>query len=86
MTVATAWTRRDKLHTVKVVLKKMTYDNGDTSIAVNTGLSKIFSYDVSTPAVTAKAVDYATIAGGTITIHVANPLAPDYLYVRAFGL
>lgn len=84
--MATAWTRRDKLQTVKVVLKKMTYDNGDSSIVVDTGLSRIFSYSVSAPAVTAKAVDFGVVAGGTITLTVADPLAPDYLYVKAYGL
>ena len=86
MAVATAWTRRDVLRKNRVVTKKMTYDNGDTSITVATGLKIIYAYDVSAPAVTAKAVDYATVAGGTITITVADPLAPDYLYVTAYGI
>jgi phosphoribosylformylglycinamidine (FGAM) synthase-like enzyme len=86
MAVATAWTRRDVLRKNRVVTKKMTYDNGDTSITVATGLKIIYAYDVSVLAVTAKAVDYATVAGGTITITVADPLAPDYLFVTAYGI
>jgi hypothetical protein len=86
MTVATAWTRRDVLNKHRVVLKKMTYGNGDTSIVVSTGLKQIYSYDVSVPAVTAKAVDYGVVSGGTITLTVADPLAPDYITVRAFGI
>lgn len=86
MAVGTAWTRRDVTNKHRVVLKKMTYDNGDTSIVVNTGLKIIYSYDVSPPAVTGKAVDYGEVAGGTITLTVADPLAPDYLFVRAFGV
>lgn len=86
MTVATAWTRRDVLRKHRVVLKKMTYGNGDTSITVSTGLKMIYGYTVSPPAVTAKAVDYATVAGGVITIHMADPLGSDYLFVSAWGL
>lgn len=86
MTVATAWTRRDLLRKHRVVLIKMTYGNGDTSLTVSTGLKKIYGHTVSPPAVTAKAVDFATVAGGVITIHVADPLAPDYLFVTAWGI
>lgn len=86
MTVATAWTRRDVTNKHRVVLKKMTYGNGDTSIVVNTGLKIIYSYDVSPPAVTAKAVDYGVVAGGVITLTVADPLGSDYIFVRAFGI
>jgi hypothetical protein len=86
MAVATAWTRRDVLRKHRVVIKKMTYAGGDTSITVNTGLKKIYSYEVSPTSVTGKAVDYATVSAGTITVHVADPLAACYLFVTAEGL
>ncbi len=86
MAVATAWTRRDSLGQHRFVMCKVTYDNGDTAANVATGLKIIYSYDVSVPAVTAKAVDYAVVTGGTIAIHMVNPLAPDYFFVRAFGI
>jgi hypothetical protein len=87
MAVATAWTRRTIAgRNTHVVIKKMTYDNGDTSIAVNTGLKRIFSFDVSPTSVTAKKVDYATVAGGVITVVAADPLAPCYLEVTAYGI
>lgn len=68
------------------VVKKITYGNGDTAATVATGLKTIYGYDISAPAVTAKAVDYATVAGGTITVHMADPLGADYFYVTAFGI
>jgi hypothetical protein len=86
MAVATAWTRRDILRKTRAVIKKMTYDNGDTSIVVNTGLKKIYSFIVSPTSVTAKKVNCATVAGGTITITVADPLAACYLFVKAYGI
>ena len=86
MTVETAWTRRDVLRKNRVVMKKMTYDNGDTSIVVNTGLKKIYTYDVSPTSVTGKTWDYVAVAGGTLTIAAADPLAPCYLFVTAEGI
>jgi len=86
MAVATAWTRRFKLNKTRVVSKKMTYDNGDVSITVNTGLKTIYSYVVSPTSVTAKKVDWASVAGGVITIVPADPLAPCYLTVTAYGI
>jgi hypothetical protein len=86
LAVATAWTRRDVLRKHRVVTKKMTYDNGDTSIPVNTGLKRIYSFEVSPTSVTGKKVDYATVAGGTITVVAADPLAPCYLTVTAYGI
>jgi hypothetical protein len=87
MAVVTTWTRRGFAgRNARFVSKKMSYDNGDTSIAVATGLKKIYSFSVSPTSVTAKKVDYATVAGGTITITVANPLAPCYLKVTAYGI
>jgi hypothetical protein len=67
-------------------MKKMTYDNGDTSITVATGLKIIYHYDISPPSLTTVPVDFATVAGGTITITIADPLAPAYLFVTAYGI
>ena len=86
MAVATAWTRRDVLRKNRVVMKKMTYAAGDTSITCATGLKIIYHYDISPPSLTAKPWDYATVAGGTITITVTNPLAACYLFVTAYGI
>ena len=87
MAVATAWTRRSIAgRNVNVVQKRMTYDNGDTSITVATGFKKIYSFDVSPTSVTTKKVDYATVAGGTITVVAADPLAPCYIEVTAYGI
>jgi hypothetical protein len=86
MAVATAWTRRSVLRKNRAVFVKMTYGNGDTSIAVSTGLKKIYSFWVSPTSVTSKKVDYATVAGGVITITAANPLASCYLFVTAYGI
>ena len=88
MTVCTtyAWKRRDLLRTHKVVLMAMTLIAGDDTVTVATGLKKIYSYSVSPPAITAKPVDYATVTGGTITIHTTNPAAAMTLYVKATGI
>lgn len=86
MAVVTAWRRNDLLRKSSVVMMKMTYDTGDTSVVVDTGLSRIFNYSISPTSVTTKKVDYAVVADGTITITVANPLAPCYLFVTAEGL
>ena len=86
MAVATAWRREDTLRQNKLVMMKMTYDTGDTSVVCATGLKKIHNYAISPTSVTAKKVDFATVAGGTITITVANPLAACYLYVTAEGV
>jgi len=87
MAVVTTWTRRGLVgRKTRCVMKKMSYDNGDTSIVVATGLKQIYSFDVSPTSVTAKKVNYATVAGGTITITVADPLAPCYLKTTAYGI
>ena len=59
--------------------------SGDDTVTVATGLRRIWSYHVSPPAITSKPVDYATISGGTITIHTTNPAANMNLHVTAIG-
>jgi hypothetical protein len=86
MTVETAWKRQDMMRGNRIVFMKMTYDNGDSSVVADTGLTKIYSYDISPTSVTAKTWDYAEVADGTITITVADPLAPCYLFVTAEGI
>ena len=86
MAVATAWKRTDILRKTRVVMLKMTYDNGDTSVAASTGLKLIYGYTVSLTSVTTKKVDFATVAGGIITFTVADPLAACYLFVTAWGI
>jgi hypothetical protein len=86
MAVATAWKRKDLLRKHRVVMMKMTYGNGDTSVTVNTGLKIIYSYSISPTSVTTKSVDYATVSGGTITVAVTDPLAACYFFVTAIGI
>jgi hypothetical protein len=86
MAVATAWKRNDTFRKHSLVMMKMTYDTGDTSVVCDTGLSIIYNYSISPTSVTAKKVNFATVAGGIITITVADPLAPCYLFVTAEGI
>jgi hypothetical protein len=67
-------------------MKKFTYAAGDTSITCDTGLKIIHHYDISPPSVTGVPVDFAAVAGGVITITVANPGAACYLFVTAYGI
>ncbi len=84
--VTWAWRRRDHLGKHKVVLMKMNLISGDDTVTVRTGLKWIYSYSISPPAITAKPVDYATVAGGVITIHTTDPGADMSLYVTAEGI
>jgi len=86
MAVATAWTRKDLLRRHRVVIKKFTYDNLDTSITCATGLKKIYGYSCSAPSVATKYVTRGVVAGGTITLTVTDPAAPCYLTVTAIGI
>jgi len=86
MAVVTAWKRTDLLRKTRVVMMKMTYASGDTSVVVNTGLKRIFSFNISPTSVTAKKVDFAAVSGGTLTLTVADPLADCYLFVTARGI
>jgi len=54
MAVATAWKRTDMFRKHSLVMMKMTYDNGDTSVVADTGLSIIYDFSVSPTSVTAK--------------------------------
>jgi len=86
MTVVTAWKRTDTFgNSSKIVFMKMTYESGDTSVAVDTGLHKIFSFEPSPTSVTGKKINYATVDAGTITFTVADPLTACEFYVTARG-
>ena len=86
MAVALAYKRTDLLRKHRIVMMKYTYESGDTTVTATTGLKIIYSYSLSPTSLTAKAVDYATVSGGTITIHVADPVADCYLFVTAIGI
>jgi hypothetical protein len=86
MAVATAWKRTDMFRKHSLVMMKMTYDNGDTSVVADTGLSIIYDFSVSPTSVTAKKVNCVAVADGVLTITVADPLAACYLFVTAEGL
>jgi len=86
MAVVLTWKRHNFAGKYKQIVMKYTYGNGDTTVTAATGLKNIVAYALSPTSVTAKAVDFATVAGGTITITVADPLAACYLFVTAWGL
>lgn len=81
-----AWRRKDRFLGHRIVFMGMSMVAGDDTVTVNTGLKKIYSYSVSPPAVTAKPVDYGTVSGGTITLHVTDPNATVTLMVTAVGI
>lgn len=86
MAVTTTWKRIDRLRTHRVVLMKMTYGNGDTTVTVATGLKIIYSYSVSPTSVATKTVTDGDVSGGTITLTVTDPLGAAYLFVTAIGI
>jgi hypothetical protein len=86
MTVVTAWKRNDVMRKHKLIMMKMTYESGDTSVVADTGLSRVINYSLSPTSVTGKTWDYATEADGIITITVADPLEDCYLFVTAEGI
>jgi len=81
-----AWRKVDLLRKHRVVMMNMSLVAADDTVTVETGLKLIYSYSVSAPAITAKPVDYGTISGGTITLHVTAPGANMALYVTAIGI
>jgi hypothetical protein len=87
LAVTIAWTRRDLLRKHRVVMQKITYGAGNTTLTVPTGLKKIYSYEVSPTATTGDYVTKAAVSGGTITLTVTDS-TPDrsYVFVTTFGL
>lgn len=66
---------------------KMSLVAADDTVTVNTGLKIIYGYSVSPTGVTAKIVDYGTVAGGVITLHCTAPGGTGAdLYVTAIGI
>jgi hypothetical protein len=86
MAVVKTWQRTDYVGRYKKVMARYDYTTGDTAITWVTGLKKIYAWANSPTSVTAKALDFATVAGGTITITATNPLAACYVYVTAWGI
>jgi hypothetical protein len=88
MTTSTtqAWRRKDFFRNHKIVMIKMSLINGDDVATVKTGLKKIYSFTVSPPEITGKALNHSTVAGGTITVNFTNPAANASLYVTAIGI
>lgn len=74
------------LRKTKVVFMRMALINGDTVVTVNTGLKIIYSFSVTPPKITGKALDHATIAGGVITQNVTNPAANENLEFTIYGI
>jgi len=70
----------------KVVMMKMSLISGDTIATVVTGLKLIYSFSVSPPEKTGKALDHSTVSGGTITVNFTDPAATAALYVTAIGI
>jgi len=69
----------------KLITMTMKLVSGDDTVTVASGLRRIWSWHVSSPAITAKAIDYGTVSDGTITLHVTNPAADEYLYFTIIG-
>lgn len=86
MAVTTTWKKTDYAGKYKIVHMKMAYDTGDVAVTCATGLKIIYGYTVSPTSVNTKTVTGSTVAGGTITLTVADPLAPCYLFITAWGL
>jgi len=70
----------------RLVMMKMSVISGDTIAIVATGLKIIYSFSVSPPAATGKALDHSTVSGGTITVNFTDPEASVGLYVTAIGI
>jgi len=86
MAVVITHNRPNVVGKYKQRLIRVDYATGDTALTVDTRLKLIVSYTISPTSVTAVPVDFATVAGGVISITVTNPLADCYLYVNAIGL
>lgn len=87
MAVVTTWKKIDFDGRFKRVTLKMTYDNGDTTVTCATGLRNLFGYTVPQgSSVATKYVTRGTVAGGTVTLTVTDPLAPAYLTLIAWGV
>jgi hypothetical protein len=88
MTTSTTQAHRKVSHlgNHRLVMIKMTIISGDNIATVKTGLKKIYAYSVSPPAVTAKALDHTTVAGGVLTVNFTDPVATCALYVTAIGI
>lgn len=86
MVVSIANKRNDLLRNHRVFMCTVNYQNGDTSLTVDTGLKKLYSYTVSPTSVATKTVTRTTVASGVLTITATDPLADCYLTVTAFGI
>jgi len=86
MAVVITHNRPNVVGKYKQRLIRVDYATGDTALTVDTRLKLIVSYTISPTSVTAKPVDFATVAGGVISVTVTNPLADCYLYINAIGL
>jgi hypothetical protein len=73
------------LGNAKLITMEMTLISGDTSVVVDTGLRRIFSYSVSPYTLTTKLLLQATVSGGTITQVVTDPAAGEVLYYTIIG-
>lgn len=86
MAVVITHNRKNYVGKYRQALIRVDYGNGDTALTIDTGLKIIYGYTLSPVSVTTKLVDKATVAGGVITVAVADPLAACYLYCIAVGL
>lgn len=87
MAVTTTWKKiAYLLGKYKIVMMKMTYGNGDTSVVAATGLKIIYSVTHSTSSVATKTVTDCDVSGGTVTLTVTDPLGTAYLFITAIGI
>lgn len=66
-------------------LIRVDYGAADTTLTIDTGFSKIYSYTAGATSVTAKPIDYGTVAGGVITLVANAPGVAAYVFVSAIG-
>ena len=86
MACVTTWKKTDFAGKYKVVHMKLTYQNADVAGTAVTGLKIIYGYTISPTSIATKYVTGSTVAGGTITLALTNPLAECYCFVTAWGL
>lgn len=86
MTVKIAWKRRDFLRNHKIVAIRATYGNGDTTVAVYTGLKIVYGATHSIGSVAGKPITQCVVTGGTVTLTATDPQADAYVDIIAIGI
>ena len=85
MAVVVTYRKMNVVGKYRQQLIRVDYGAADTALTVATGFSKIHAYSISSTSVTAVPVDFATVAGGTISITANAPGVACYLYLDVIG-